>query len=61
MFTSVIIITVTLLIITMVALIRAFIYKRQKKKAEAVKQNSKNNDIHKSSRVPMNWDDNLCY
>ena len=61
MFPPVIIITVTLLIISMVALIRAFVYKCQEKKTEAVKQDSKNNDIHKSSRVPMNWDDNLCY
>lgn len=61
-FPSVIIITVTLLIITLVALIRTFVYKCREKKTEAVKRNSKNKGPIDSSRVPLDFKyDNLSY
>ena len=55
------IITMVLVTLVMVALIIVFIYKRQDKKTEAVKQNLNNNDTLDSSRVPLNLDyNNLC-
>ena len=55
------IITMVLATLVMVALIIVFIYKRQDKKTEAVKQNLNNNDTLDSSSVPLNLDyNNLC-
>ena len=55
------IITMVLVTLVMVALVIVFIYKRQDKKTEAVKQNLNNNDTLDSSRVPLNLDyNNLC-
>ena len=64
---AVILLVITLVLVTlvMVALIIVFIYKRQNRKTEAVKQNINNNEIvldaDSSTRVPLNLDyNNLC-